>query len=53
MVMARVGFKGWLTFLLVSWSLLSSAFVFATSAWSFFLLRLLLGSAQAGAFPAM
>jgi hypothetical protein len=51
--MERVGFRTWLAFLLAAWSLLSAAFVFATSAWAFYLLRLLLGAAQAGALPAM
>jgi MFS family permease len=53
LVMVRVGFRPWLAFLLVAWGAVASCFMFTHSVWSFYLLRLLLGVFEAGAFPAM
>ncbi|GBF99609.1 MFS transporter [Raphidocelis subcapitata] len=53
LVMVRVGFRPWLAFLLVAWGIVAVCFMFISSAWSFYLLRLLLGVFEAGAFPAM
>lgn len=52
-VMIRVGFKPWLSFLLVAWGIVASCFSLINSVWSFYLLRVLLGIFEAGAFPAM
>ena len=53
MVMARVGFRPWLAFLLVAWGAIAVCFMFISSPWTFYFLRLLLGVFEAGAFPAM
>jgi MFS family permease len=43
----------WLGFVAVSWGLVASSFAFVQGPTSFLLLRLLLGAAEAGAFPGM
>jgi MFS family permease len=53
LVMVRVGFRPWLAFLLVSWGVVAACFMFISRPWSFYLLRLLLGMLESGAFPAM
>lgn len=53
LIMLRVGFRSWMTFLICGWGIVSGSFMFIRSAWSFYLLRLLLGIFQSGAFPAM
>lgn len=51
--MVRIGFRAWLAFLLIGWGGVAVCFMFISSAWSFYLLRLLLGAFESGAFPAM
>jgi MFS family permease len=51
--MVRVGFRPWLAFLLTGWGIVAVCFMFINSAWSFYLLRLMLGVFESGAFPAM
>jgi MFS family permease len=53
LVMVRVGFRPWLSFLLVAWGVVAVCFMFISSAWSFYLLRLLLGVFESGSYPAM
>jgi MFS family permease len=53
LVMVRVGFRPWLALLLIGWGVVAACFMLISSAWSFFLLRLLLGVFESGAFPAM
>lgn len=53
LIMVRVGFRPWLSFLLCAWGVVAVSFMFISSAWSFYLLRLLLGVFESGAFPAM
>jgi MFS family permease len=53
LVMVRVGFRPWLAFLLIGWGAVALSFMFINSPWTFYLLRLLLGVFEAGAFPAM
>ncbi|HEV2675119.1 MAG TPA: MFS transporter [Aliidongia sp.] len=47
----RLGARIWLARILISWGLISMATVFVTGPWSFYLLRFLLGAAEAGFFP--
>jgi MFS family permease len=51
--MMRFGFRPWLSFLLIGWGIVAVCFMFINSAWSFYLLRVLLGIFEAGAFPCM
>ncbi|GBF99610.1 MFS transporter [Raphidocelis subcapitata] len=53
LVMVRVGFRPWLAFLLMAWGIVAVCFMFISSVWSFYLLRLLLGVFEAGSYPAM
>lgn len=51
LVLHRVGAKVWMSRIMVSWGLVSMATIFVTGPTSFYLLRLLLGAAEAGFFP--
>ena len=51
MILYRVGARVWLARIMISWGLISAATIFVTGAWSFYLLRFLLGAAEAGYFP--
>ncbi len=51
LVLARVGARRWLARILVSWGLVSVAMMFVQGATSFYVLRFLLGVAEAGFFP--
>lgn len=51
LLMMRVGPRAWFCRIMVSWGLISAAMMFARSAGSFYLLRFLLGVAEAGFFP--
>ncbi|MCK2244492.1 MULTISPECIES: MFS transporter [unclassified Crossiella] len=53
MLMERYGPKIWLTRIMVSWGVVSAAMVFVQGPLSFYLLRFLLGAAEAGFFPAI
>jgi MFS transporter, ACS family, tartrate transporter len=47
----RVGARVWLSRIMISWGLMSAATALAVGPTSFYLLRLLLGAAEAGFFP--
>jgi MFS family permease len=51
LILARVGARAWIARILVSWGLVSVAMMFVTGPWSFIILRILLGVAEAGFFP--
>jgi MFS family permease len=51
LVMHRLGARIWMARIMITWGLISAAMVFARGEWSFYLLRLLLGAAEAGFFP--
>src|SRR6201988_1609214 len=53
LVMQRVGARIWMARILVTWGMLSSATMFVNGVLSFFVLRFLLGVAEAGFFPGM
>ncbi|GGY28656.1 MFS transporter [Pseudoduganella albidiflava] len=51
LVMEKVGARRWIARIMVSWGLVSAATMFATGPVSFYVLRFLLGVAEAGFFP--
>lgn len=52
-LMERFGAKIWLTRIMVSWGVVSAAMAFVSSPEMFYVLRFLLGAAEAGFFPAV
>lgn len=51
LMLERVGARRWIAALLVVWGLISSSMVFVTTPRDFYILRFLLGTAEAGFFP--
>ena len=51
LVLSRVGARLWIARIMFTWGLISIATMFIRDAWSFYLLRFLLGVAEAGFFP--
>jgi MFS family permease len=51
LILHRVGAKVWMARIMVSWGVASMATIFVTGSSSFYLLRLILGAAEAGFFP--
>jgi len=51
MILYRVGARRWIARIMISWGLISAATVFVSGPRSFYLLRFLLGAAEAGFFP--
>ena len=51
LILHRVGAKVWMARIMVSWGAVSMATMFVAGSSSFYLLRLLLGAAEAGFFP--
>ncbi|WP_250455485.1 MFS transporter [Caballeronia sp. ATUFL_M2_KS44] len=49
----RVGPRRWIARIAVTWGMLSTAMMFVQGPWSFYALRVLLGIAEAGLFPAL
>jgi MFS family permease len=47
----RFGARLWIARIMITWGLLSIAMVFIGGAWSFYIMRFLLGVAEAGFFP--
>lgn len=52
-LMEKFGARIWLTRIMISWGLVSAAMMFVRSAEMFYMLRFLLGMAEAGFFPAV
>jgi MFS family permease len=52
-MMEKYGARIWLTRIMVSWGLVSAAMMFVQNATMFYILRFLLGAAEAGFFPAV
>jgi len=50
-ILARVGARLWIARIMISWGIVSSAMMFVRSAPVFYVLRFLLGAAEAGFFP--
>lgn len=51
LIMHRVGARFWIARIMVTWGLISAAMAFVQGETSFYILRLLLGIAEAGLFP--
>jgi MFS family permease len=51
LLMHRVGARFWITRIMITWGVLSTAMAFVQGETSFYVLRLLLGAAEAGFFP--
>lgn len=51
LLMTRTGARIWIARIMISWGLLSSALMLANSVATFYVLRFLLGAAEAGFFP--
>ncbi len=51
LIMHRVGARFWITRIMVTWGLLSAGMAFVSGETSFYVMRLLLGAAEAGLFP--
>src|SRR5919199_351227 len=49
----RFGARRWMARIMVTWGVLSACTMLVSSAWSFYLVRFLLGVAEAGFFPGM
>lgn len=49
--LARVGARRWIARIALTWGLIACAMMFVRGATSFYILRFLLGAAEAGAFP--
>ena len=53
LIMERVGARIWMARILVTWGIISSAMMFVNGVFTFYVLRFLLGIAEAGFFPGM
>jgi ACS family tartrate transporter-like MFS transporter len=51
LILARVGARRWIARILLTWGILSAATAFVWSPASFYVVRILLGAAEAGFFP--
>lgn len=51
LILARVGARRWIARIMVTWGLLASAMMFVRSPITFYIIRFLLGAAEAGFFP--
>jgi len=51
LMLARVGAGLWIARIMLTWGLVSASMAFVRSAWMFYVLRFLLGAAEAGFFP--
>jgi len=51
LVLARVGARSWIARIMLTWAVISASFAFCQGEKSFYLLRFLLGAAEAGFFP--
>ncbi|QLH19496.1 MFS transporter [Streptomyces sp. Rer75] len=51
LMLQRVGARTWIARIMISWGLVSAAFVFVTNEPTFYVLRFLLGAAEAGFYP--
>jgi D-galactonate transporter len=50
-LMEKFGARVWIARIMITWGIISSATLFVNSPWMFYLLRFLLGLAEAGFFP--
>jgi D-galactonate transporter len=50
-ILHRVGARVWIARIMITWALISGAFMFVTTPLTFYIMRFLLGLAEAGFFP--
>jgi ACS family tartrate transporter-like MFS transporter len=53
LILNRIGARLWVAGIVIAWGIISSAMMFIQGEWSFYVLRFLLGVAEAGFFPGM
>ena len=51
LILARVGARRWISRIMISWGLITCALMAVQEPWHFYVLRILLGFAEAGFFP--
>ena len=51
MILAKVGARRWIARIMITWGLVSAGMMFVQTPWQFYVMRLLLGAAEAGFFP--
>ena len=51
LILTKVGARRWIARIMITWGLLSAATMLVQTAWQFYLVRFLLGAAEAGFFP--
>jgi len=51
LILARVGARRWIARIMITWGLLAAGMMLVQTAWQFYLVRFLLGAAEAGFFP--
>jgi MFS family permease len=51
LILARVGARSWIARIMITWGIISACFAFIQGETSFYVLRFLLGAAEAGFFP--
>jgi MFS family permease len=51
LLLKKFGARMWIARIMISWGIISSAMMFVTDEWSFYVMRFLLGVAEAGFFP--
>jgi MFS family permease len=50
-LLKKYGARMWIARIMISWGIISSAVMFVTDEWTFYIMRFLLGIAEAGFFP--
>ena len=53
MICAKVGARRWIARIMITWGLLAAGTMFVQTAWQFYVIRFLLGAAEAGFFPGL
>ena len=53
LILHRVGARRWIARIMITWGIISGLFAFVETAWQFYLLRFLLGVAEAGLAPGL
>jgi ACS family tartrate transporter-like MFS transporter len=51
LILERVGARVWIARIMITWGVISSSMMFVRGEWTFYILRFLLGAAEAGFFP--
>ena len=53
LILQRAGARTWIARIMITWGIVAAAMVFVRGPWTFYVLRFLLGLAEAGFFPGM